>query len=188
MQKIIRKRLIIGLGLLLLVLLSTCVEDWPHYSVSVNGGYVTESGWIPVRFTWGEQAHVPLSNSSEFTVRSICYPREPDGNQHCHLILRVDAENTINAVIDSNSIVVRNPHNDNQNYVSKISSPRNYPRSNSTNPILMSVNIDYDRPPREFELIVPDVFVNENPQTIPPIRFHYEDEFPYQFVPWITNY
>ena len=188
MQKVIWKRLIIGLGLLLLILLSTCVEDWPHYSVSVNKGYVTESGWVPVRFTWGEQAHIPLSNSSEFTVRSICYPRVSDGNQHCHLVLRVDSENPINAEMDQGSIVVRNPGNPSHDYVSKISFPGNPPHQNTTNPILIMVNLDYEKPPGEFELIAPKIFINGEAHTIPPIHFYYEDKFPYQFVPWITNY
>jgi hypothetical protein len=188
MQKVIWKRLIIGLGLLILILLSTCVDDWPHYSVSLKGGYVTESGWIPVRFTWGEQAHIPLSNSSEFTVRSICYPRESDGNQHCHLILRVDSEIPINAKIDQNRIVAREPGNPSHDYVSKVSFPGTFPRSNTTNPILIIVYLDYERPPREFELIAPKIFINGEAHIIPPIRFHYEDKFPYQLVPWITNY
>ena len=181
-------KLLLVIGAVALFLLSTCVDDWPHYSVTLNGGYTTESGWIPTRGTWGEQAHIPLSHNSELTVRSICYPRESEGNQHCHLVVRVESQTPINAEIDEKQIIARDPANHDQHYVTRISLPRGYPQSNSTNPISIGVFLDYSEPPREFELLIPNIVVNGSTHAIPSIRFQYEDTFPYQLVPWFANF
>ena len=51
-----------------------------------------------------------------------------------------------------------------------------------------SVLLVYEMPPREFELLIPGVNINDKNFIVPPIRFEYDDFPAYQFVPWVVNF
>ena len=163
------------------IILSTCVIDWPYYKASVPGGYTTESRMF-MRGTWGEQAHLPLVHGAKLTVRTICYPRESSGFQSCNLVITLvnPSSNKIN--FTEGEFIVRDPSNHEIRFDTRTS------RKENGVTLLLFVHLSYKKPPREFELLLPDIAINSNVQEIPAIKFQYEDSFPYQFDLWLSNY
>ena len=179
----LRTRTIIKWLLLVIIVgivLSTCIKDWPYYKASVPGGYTTESNMF-MRGTWGEKAHLPLVQGAELTVRTICYPRETGGFQPCHLIINIDNQSTNKINFAEGEFIVRNPSNHEIRFDSGTWS-REYGAT-----IIIFVDLSYKITPRKFELLLPDIAVNGEVRVVPAIQFQYEDSFPYQFVLWFAN-
>lgn len=127
-----------------------------------------------MRGTWGEQAHYPLGHGAQITARAICYPREPNGFQPCHLVINILHPNEIKIDFKEGEFIVRDPSNHEHRF-----DTRNWSREYSklTGTILIIVYLGYKKSPGEFELLLPDIAVNNNVHVIPAFRFKYEDTF-----------
>jgi len=176
------------------LLFGSCIRKWPHYEVTVPGGYVTETRMF-MRGTWGEQAHLPIRNDAELAVRTICYPPEPDGYQHCHLIIELRTKRPMQISFNEGAFVARQPSNHETRFDSGPSrtiradcSAEQFAEDTWCVAVTAPVLLDYEQPPRQFELLIPSITIEGEELTVPPIRFEYDDSFAYQFVPWITNF
>ena len=179
---------------IVLLLLGSCVQKWPHYNASAPGAHVTETLMF-MRGTWGEQVHLPVGDGAELAARAICYPPQPGGNQGCHLIIDLMIQRPTNISFTGGAFVARDPSNHEIRFDSgkPYEYPGNCPAAEFEEQswcvaMKASVQLDYELPPRLFELLIPGVTIDGENVVVPPIQFEYDDFLAYQFVPWIVNY
>jgi len=131
-----------------------------------------------------ETAHLPVVQGVELTATAICYPRESDNFQPCHLIIRLDNHSSNEINFTEGKVFVRDP------YIHSIDFAGRATIKKFDVTLLIRVDLKYKTTPREFELLLPDIAINDDVQVIPAIKFQYEDSFPYQyqFIPWFANY
>lgn len=184
-----------------LLLTSCTIEDWPYYKVSATGASVTRTSLL-MRGNLGELLHFPLAEGAELTAKSNCYPREESGFQHCNLIVTLQVQMPMEIAFTEGAFLARAP-SEPEILLGSIRFRRSYPDCppNIDEPWCtrehVVVELDYTKarplvlrgfPPREIELLVPPVIVDERVIAVPAIGFTYEDSFPYQLVPLFANY
>ena len=178
----------------IVLLFGSCVHKWPHYKASAPGGYVTETLMF-MRLTWGEQVHLPLEEGAELAARAICYPPEPNGYQGCHVIIDLLIQKPMTVSFTEGSFIARHP----VNHEIRFGFGRYSGYSGNCPPSKFdgrfwcvtkkaTVYLNYETPPRQFELLIPGVTIGEEHIDVPPIKFEYDDFLAYQFVPWIVNF
>ena len=179
---------------IVLLLFGSCVHKWPYYKASAPGAHVTETLML-MRLTWGEQVHLPVGDGAEVAARAICYPPEPSGYQGCHLIIDLLIQKPMKISFTEGPFVARDPSNHEIRFYS--GKPGEYsgncPAAQFEEQFWCvaakaSVHLDYEVPPRQFELLIPGVTINDENVVVPPIKFEYYDFLAYQFVPWIVNF
>ena len=148
-----------------------------------------------MRLTWGEQVHLPVGEGAELAGRAICYPPEQGGYQPCHVIIDLLIQKPMKIAFAGGSFIARDPSNHSIRFGS------NRPGEYSVNcapeafgeqawcvAAKAIVHLVYEMPPREFELLIPGVTINDKNFVVPPIRFEYDDFLAYQFVPLVVNF
>lgn len=172
-------------------LVGCTVEDWPYYAAYMPGG-VTIEGSRFMRGTWGDEVRFPIAEDAELSARSICYPREQDGNQPCRISVSLIHPGPGGISFEGGAFIARDPDDPETRFDGRWVKCR-YDGDCFISPTLptqesVGIDLSYERPPELFELIVPLVKLSGRTYAIPPISFRYEDTFPYQIVPLLANY
>ena len=177
-----------------MLLFGSCVHKWPHYNASAPGAHVTETLMF-MRLTWGEQVHLPVVEGAELAARAICYPPEQGGYQPCHLIIDLLIQRPMNIAFAEGSFIARDPSNHDIRFGANRPgeyhgncAPEAFEAQAWCVAAKASVLLVYEMPPREFELLIPGVNINDKNFVVPAIRFEYDDFLAYQFVPLVVNF
>lgn len=175
-----------------LATLSGCsLRDWPYYTATIPGGITIREGPL-FRGTWGDQARFAIDGETEFAARTICYPRESGGDQHCHVLVELLHAGAGSVAFDEGQFVVHRPENGEQRFESRTERCR-YDGDCFIKPTLpiqeqVIIYFDYQHPPPEFVIATPDAILGGKVVSLPPVEFSYQDSFPYQVVPLWGNY
>ena len=156
-------------------LTSCMLVDWPYYEPYVLGGKVINRGGPLYR----KSVEVLILSDVKINAMTLCGPRKSDGYQGCHILI----ERFYPAKFAKQEFVVRDRDNPEVRYDAKTWETSGFSPGGK---ITLTINLNYEMPPKQFILQLPPLIIDGKPHKIPEILFTYKENT--ELVPIFANF